>query len=317
IGSQAYALTALNKSDSAFIKNPYISIKMALPREKAIECVRKYRTDASIFQWPATFAQHFPGIYVQPSFGNGCIGNIRNIRIFLYYHNNVTVKVKDEETEETVSKIVAVCDSTCVFTSAPEVTSSNVIDLKLSDNIGNLVAQGKSVITTPGGYAVDIDFPAQEIIDKYKGNNSMLTVISNLSMEIPAENIENDYGLGVAPYLLMVKKSECEDFFTNNKIPDQVTSFYAEYDKDTKRYAFKTLRSYILNLINSGKELTPEDVQFSLIPVEIATETVEQYGGGYITYVTRCANYIVKPTMTILDTDHTIINFTYSKQEID
>ncbi|MDE6296458.1 MAG: DUF4270 domain-containing protein [Muribaculaceae bacterium] len=317
IGSQAYTLTALNKPDSAFIKDPYISIKMPLPREKAIECVRKYRTDPSIFQWPATFAQQFPGMYIRPSFGNGCIGNIRNIRIFIYYHNNVTVNVKDEETEETVSKIVAVNDSTCVFTSAPEVTSSNVIDLKLSDNIRNLVAQGKSVITTPGGYAVDIDFPAQDIIDKYNANNSMLTVISNLSMEIPAEAVDNDYGLGVAPYLLMVKKSECDDFFNNNKIPDQVTSFYAVYDKDTKRYSFNTLRSYIINLINSGKELTPEDVEFSLIPVDIKTENVDQYGGGYITYVTRCTNYIIKPTMTILDTDNTIINFTYSKQEID
>lgn len=317
IGSQTYALTALNKSDSAFIKNPYISIKMPLPREKALECVRKYRTDPSIFQWPQTFAQQFPGIYLQPSFGNGCIGNIQNIRIFLYYHNNATVNVKDEETEETVSKIVTVKDSTCVFTSAPEVISSNVIDLKLSDNITNIIAEGKSVITTPGGYIVDIDFPAQEIIDKYKANNSMLTVISNLSMEIPAKEIENDYGIKVAPYLLMIKKTEIDNFFNNNLVPDEVTSFYAPYDKDTKSYSFKAMRTYILNLINSGKELTPEDTEFSLIPVDLTTESVEQYGGGYITYVIRCSNYIAKPTMTILDTDNAIINFTYSKQEID
>ncbi|MDE6683006.1 MAG: DUF4270 domain-containing protein, partial [Muribaculaceae bacterium] len=57
LGSRTYTLSALNKSDSAFLKNPYISIRLDLPREMALECVRKYRNDPAIFQWPATFAQ--------------------------------------------------------------------------------------------------------------------------------------------------------------------------------------------------------------------------------------------------------------------
>ena len=69
--------------------------------------------------------------------------------------------------------------------------------------------------------------------------------------------------------------------------------------------------------INSGKEPTADDIEFALVPVSISVENVEQYNGGYISYVTRCSNYITKPTMTLLDTDKTIINFTYSKQDID
>lgn len=317
IGSKTYTLSALNMNDSAFIKNRYVKISMDLPREMALECVRKYRTDPEIFQWPATFAQQFPGIYMEQSFGNGCIGNISSIGVFLYYRVDSKENQKNEETGETETVTVAKRDSVCVFASAPEVISSNVINLQLSDKIKNLANEGKSIVTTPGGYYTEIEFPAKAIIDKYNQSSPIMTIISNLGMEIPAANIENDFGIGTAPYLLMVKKSEREDFFANNRIPDGVTSFYAPYNSERKSYSFNSLRQYLINLINSNKEITADDVEFSLVPVDITTENVEQYNGSYVTYVLRCANYIAKPTMTILDTDNTIINFTYSKQELE
>ena len=114
----------------------------------------------------------------------------------------------------------------------------------------------------------------------------------------------------------MVKKSEREDFFNNNKVPDGVHSFYASYDAEKKSYTFNALRQYIIDLINSGKALTPEDIEFSLVPVNLTMETQENYN-QVIVYVTRCSNYLYKPTMTLLDTDNAIIDFTYSKQEIE
>ncbi len=317
LSSASYTLSSLNNNDSVFLKHKNVYIRCPLPKEMALECVRKYRTDPEIFQWPATFAQQFPGLYVEQSFGNGCIGNISNLGVFLYYRVDAKATHKDETTGETVTEDVIKRDSVCLFASAPEVISSNVINLNLSDKLKNFAGSGKSLITTPGGYFTDIEFPAADIIAKYNQHTPMMTVISNLSMEIPASKIENDYGIEVAPYLLMVKKSEREEFFANNKIPDQVTSFTAAYDKDKKSYSFTSLRQYLINLINSGQELKPEDVEFSLVPVDLTVENVEQYNGTVLTYTTRCANYIVKPTMTLLDTDNAIINFTYSKQEIE
>lgn len=319
IGAQSYTLSALARNDSDLVKNNLnLFIRIPIPREKAIECVRAYRNNPGLFQWPATFAQSFPGIYVEQSFGNGCVGKVETVAMLLYYRVDKTVTSKDETTGETVNSIVTARDSVCLFTTAPEVVSSNVIRLQLSDYIRNLAQQGKSVITTPGGYFVDIDFPAQQIIDKYNQHSSMLTVVSNLSMEIPAEEIKNDYGIGLAPFLLMVKKSEREKFFQANKIPDQKESFYAKYDSEKKSYSFNTLREYLLSLMQSGKQITPEDVEFSLVPVKLTTDTVtNSYTNVTTVYVTRCANYIEKPTMTLLDTDNAIINFTYSKQEIE
>ena len=51
------------------------------------------------------------------------------------------------------------------------------------------------------------------------------------------------------------------------------------------------------------------------MPVSITKETVENYSGT-TTYVTRCQPYLEKPTMTILDTDKSVICFTYAVQKI-
>ena len=316
VGSSTYTLSNLSMNDTAFLKDPYVYAYVKIPREEAVKCVRAYRTKPELFQWPQTFAQSFPGLYVEQSFGNGCIGNVSGMGIYLYYRVDKATSSKDETTGETVTTTKITRDSVCLFRSTPEVVSSNVIDLKLSDTLKGLKADGKSIITTPGGYYVNIDFPAQEIIDKYNQNSSQLTVVSSLSMEIPASEIKNDYGIGTAPYLLMVKKSERENFFNNNKVPDGVHSFYASYDAEKKSYTFNALRQYIIDLINSGKALTPEDIEFSLVPVNLTMETQENYN-QVIVYVTRCSNYLYKPTMTLLDTDNAIIDFTYSKQEIE
>ncbi len=317
VGATTYTLSALCKNDSAFFKDKNIGIRLNLPREAALETVRSYRANPELFQWPQTFAQSFPGLYIEQSFGNGCIGSVSNFGFYVYYHTYKTESSKDSQGTVTTTT-TAIRDSVCLFSSAPEVLSSNVIDLRLSDNIRNLAESGKSVITTPGGYFTDIVFPAKEIIEKYKQNASMITVVSALSMHIPASEIANDFGISVAPYLLMVKKSEREEFFAKNKLPDQLTSFYAKYDEERKGYSFDSLRQYIVNLITSGKEITDEDVEFSIVPVEITTESVENtYTGTVTTYTVGCSTYLVKPTMTLLDTDNAIINFTYSKQEIE
>lgn len=316
IGSSTYTLSGLNLTDTAYKNNTSVFIRVPFPREEALRLVRQYRTNPAIFQWPQTFAQTFPGIYVEQTFGNGCIGNIDQLGIFLYYRVDKKESVKDPETNEMTTTTVIKRDSVCVFTGTPEVISSNVIKLNLSDKLKDMAASGKSIITTPGGYLTDITFPAKEILERYNQNSSRLTVVSSLSMEIPAEEIKNDYGIGVAPYLLMVKKADREKFFQNNSLPDEVTTFTAPYNVAKKSYSFTTLRTYILSLIEKG-EITPEDTEFSLVPVDITSENVTNYDNTITTYVTRCANYISKPTMTLLDTENTIINFTYTKQEIE
>lgn len=315
MGTKSYTLSSIASSDSIFLKQPEIRIPIRLSDKTALDVFNQYKSDPSLFEWPETFAQKFPGVYVEQNFGNGCIANVFGMDFYLYWKHKVASSVKNEETGNYETAWVTKRDSICVFATSPEVTSTNIIDYKVSDYISSMVNNGKAVMTTPGGYYSEITFPADKIIQKYKEHATPLTVVSNLSLVIPAEVIKNDYGLETPPYMLMVKSSEREEFFQNNRLPDQVNSFYAPYDAATKSYSFNTLRQYILQLIEAG-EVTADDMEFSLVPVDIKTESVDSYYGTNV-YVTRCSNYMTKPTMTLLHTDKAIICFTYSKQEIE
>lgn len=317
LGVKSYTLSALSMNDSLFKLQESIRIPIMLPRKLAQDIFTAYRNNPETFQWPQTFAQYFPGVYVEQNFGNGCIGVISAMKFYTYWHyTKMVYQKKDDDSGEYHYVPTIARDSVCLFSSQPEVLSANKITYNVSDYLKNLANSGKSIITTPGGYYVNVKFPAQEIIDKYDRDLYSVAVVSKLSFEIPAEAVENDYGLEAAPHLLMVKASERESFFRENKIPDGKTSFYAAYNSEKKCYTFAGMREYILDLINSGKPVDPADMDFSLVPVVVSTEEVPNYSSS-TTYVTRCAPYIGRPTVTQLDTDKAIICFSYSRQTME
>lgn len=317
LGVKSYTLSALSMNDSLFKLQKSIRIPIMLPRKLAQDIFTAYRNNPETFQWPQTFAQYFPGVYVEQNFGNGCIGVISSMKFYTYWHyTKMVYQKKDDDSGEYHYVPTIARDSVCLFSSQPEVLSANKITYNVSDYLKNLANSGKSIITTPGGYYVNVKFPAQEIIDKYDRDLYSVAVVSKLSFEIPAEAVENDYGLEAAPHLLMVKASERESFFRENKIPDGKTSFYAAYNSKKKCYTFAGMREYILDLINSGKPVDPADMDFSLVPVVVSTEEVPNYSSS-TTYVTRCAPYIGRPTVTQLDTDKAIICFSYSRQTME
>ena len=321
---RSYTLSVIARGDSAVQKQAYVKIPMMLPKDFALDIFRKYRAEDKIFQWPSSFNNFFPGIYVDQTFGNGCVANVSKAEIFLYWNRMVrSYEPTDEKDEEGNTKYEYVDrvkrDSICLFASQPEVLSSNIIRYEMADRLRKMAEEGQAVITTPGGYTVEMDFPALELLDKYAGDKGGMAVVSSLTFEIPATQVKNDYGLTVAPYLLMVKSSEKEKFFGENKVPDQITSFYAAYNSETGSYQFNSMRQYFLNLYadyKSGKPIDPEDMRFELVPVGITTEVVEGYTNS-TTYVTKCTPFVGRPTMTLLNLSKSLICFTFSSQKID
>ena len=77
-----------------------------------------YRSNPEIFQWPQSFAKYFPGIYVEPSFGRGCVASVAGVNVFTYYHHYELREVKEDSVK--VTKQVTVKDSVDLFALAPE-----------------------------------------------------------------------------------------------------------------------------------------------------------------------------------------------------
>lgn len=313
LGTKSFNLTGLNINDSTFRKDSTVFVNVKLPTEIGRDAFKAYKEDPDLFIWPDRFAKVWPGVLVEPTFGQGCIEAVASTRVFAYFPQTVATSVTDENGDKHLV-YEARPDSVCLFSSAPEVLSNVNMSFSPSASLLSLINGGKTIITTPVGYAAQIRFPAKEILESYWNDKFDLGVINNLYLKIPASRVPNNYGIGVPPALLMVKTSEASTFFAEGKIPDNLTSFYSTYNEAEKNYNFSSMRQYILNLKNKGKDgVTEEDMDFTLIPVVITTETYQDPNtGDYVTEVTSALPYLTTPTMVELDTEKAIVVFTYS-----
>lgn len=315
LGSKSYNLQGETYADSIFTATNNVQVKVKLPKQMGVDIFKAYKDDPDLFVWPQNLAQKWPGIYVESAFGHGCIAAIYSTSVFVYFPQTKVTSTTDSDGIVNVTR-TQIADSICVFRTAPEVLSSVNIDYKPASTLLALAKNGNSIITTPGGYAVNFTFPAKKILQEYWAKEYDLGVINNLIFSIPGKEIYNRYGIGVPPAMLLIKTSELDSFFENGKVPDNLNSFYSLYDAESKSYKFSSMRDYIVKLRAKGEEnITEEDTAFTLIPVDISTETYQDsYTGEMVTVVTSVLPYILKPTMVELETSAATVVFTYSNQ---
>lgn len=309
LGEKSYTASALGMLDTIF-KSPSRSIWVRLPKAFALETFNAYRNHPEIFTDPNRFLEYFPGLYVEQSFGKGLIVNITNTELVTYYHH--IQKVSIVENGVGVTKDSVMMDSTTLFSVSPEIISSNNIKVRFADSLRQRIDAGEPILLSPCGYNVEIDFPTKQILESLINSDYNMAVINNLVFSIPVAEIKNNYGIKPPTYLLMVKTKDLKTFFAENKVPDDVTSFWASYDSDKGIYTFTSMRQYIVDLRQSGKEITPEDYQFTIVPVSISTE--ETLNQSIV--VSDCSPYIAHPSMCSLKLDEAKVKFTYSKQVI-
>lgn len=320
LGSLSYTVSNVSATDSMFYNGNYISINVDLPISFGKEIFEKYKNDSTIFSWPQTMAEKFlPGLYIKPTFGKGCVANIKEIYVAIYYHN---LKDETQVTDgDTIMVQKHVTNLSLPFTSSPEVVSSNNINYKPAENIieqnNNSYTNGECLLTTPGGYIASFDFPVDSLLYNYREKNKHLSTVNELVFYLPAEAPDKENGIGAAENLLLIKASEYDNFFKEGKIPDNISSFTGVYDPTLSRYAFTSMREYFMGLLTKDT-ITKEDVEFMLIPVEITTETeTNSYSGTSVTYVTKCLPYTQKPTLTLVKINEAIAMFSYSTQMIE
>ena len=313
-----YTVSAIAGTDSTFYNNSYVDITVDLPLEFGKEIFKAYQDTPQIFEWPQTMAKDFlPGLYFKSTFGNGCVANISTIYVGVFYYTEEEKKETNED-GETTTEIVHKSNLAVPFTVSPEVLSSNNITYSPSRNIidkNTVITDGEVVVTTPGGYIAEFEFPAYDLIERFNEKEVHLSIVNDMILSIPAEPFDKDSGIGMAPNLLLIKQTDYEEFFAKNKIPDNLSSFTGVYDPAEGEYVFASMRNYFINLLNQ-KVISPEDIEFVLVPVEIETETTNNYYSE-TTYVTKCVPFTSKPTMTLLKTNKAEIVFSFSTQMIN
>lgn len=306
IGSAVYAANTLGLSDS-ITKLPYRTIYIDLPLSLGKEFFNKYKENPSLYSDPYQFAEFFPGIYIANSYGSGRIMKITNSQVKLYYHK--TVKMEDTGKDSTYYKVGN------YFAVTPEIITNNNISFNISKQLESMIQNGDNIIVAPTGTNVEITFPTKDIVRKFNENKGDLTVINSLSFEIPVSKIKNDYNITPPPYILLIRKSNLDEFFANSEVTDNESSFYAAYNSAKNCYQFSDMRAYIIEMTKKA-EITDEDTQFVIVPVSVNTEEVNDGYSESVVYLKDIVPYVETPAMVKLLIEDAKIKLTFSKQSI-
>ena len=302
-------LDEANSTEDNPIYYKRMDIKMPLWLGK--EIFEKYKEDPEIFSMPSEFAKFFPGIYMNISYGNGRMVNIRGIYMSMFYRAVDSVGKLDTLTYNYMGV-------------TPEVSSINHFaltpDATLLNNVAEGNASGKKVyVQAPVGYMPIVKLPVQNIIDKYNEKideqNNALNILNALSFSIPAV-VEEDAKLTPPEHLLLIRASKVKDFFEDKLIPDNINTVYATYDKDKKVYDFGNIGNYIREIMDrEDPTVTEDDETIALIPVQIISETSTSYYDT-TTSIVSVTPHSASPGFVELDLSQAMIKITYTTQSV-
>lgn len=305
LGSAVYSIAQANDTSKTA---RYIYVN--LPRSLAVELYQSYLDNPTSFSSPATFSDRiFKGIYLRTSYGSGRVLRVAKTYMSMFYHTVGKVEGTDRDT--TYNQVGN------YFAVTPEIISNNNMRLNKAESIDSDIEQGQTLIVAPVGTDAEVVFPGREIISKYRESiKKGLGVINSLSMTLQVNKVTDDANVSVPPFLLLVLKKEKEQFFADNKIADNKTSFYAARNADNT-YNFSNMRQYILDLLEKD-QITDEDVTFIVTPVTVNTETSSGgYYGSTSTTVTGIVPFVSYPAMAKVDFKNTKITLVYSRQTIN
>lgn len=308
LGSTSYSATALGMGDSIYSLYER-QVPVTLPRQWGQELFRKFIESPATFSSPTEFAKWFPGVYVANTYGSGRVMHISSSVVTFYYRKHT----KTSEGKDTIVQL-----QNDYLATTPEIINNNNMRLKSAQGITDKIAAGEVIVQAPVGYNAEIKLPVEALINTFqnaRGKN--LGVINNLYLSIPAEILVNDASIAPPPNLLLIKASERESFFKENKVTDNITSYYALYDESTKSYIFSELRNYVISLLDKvdskdGYTISEDDSTFALVPVLVSLDT-DYYGTSYVINVTP---WVDSPAMCKLNLSEAKVKFGYSIQQL-
>lgn len=180
------------------------------------------------------------GFYVHTISGEGSILYISDI----YLHLTIAYWTKTSEDKDTLVHTVVPMSSTKEVFMSTRFKNSGMKEL-VSDPTC-------TYLKTPAGLCTEVTLPIEEMYQAHK--NDTLNSIS-VSFQKLKDQSNNPFKMGTPSNLLMVRKGEMKDFFENNKVYDNKTTFIATYSSTTNSYDFSKLNRLISYIFS---EIRPE-----------------------------------------------------------
>ena len=324
LGSASYTVSMLNQKDSLYyedastrLKHYYREIDVKLPLELGREFFQKYKTNPELYQNPEAFANYFPGIYATTSFGRGRVVQIGGTVLNMFYRKHETLESGSDTTYYLNGSY---------FGTTPEIVTNNNIRLRSAESLVARVESGEAILQSPGGYNVGMKFPVKDIMNRLNTLKEESSVVLNsVNVSFPVSKIANANGIDIPKYVLFIRASQKDEFFSKIKLPDSVDSFYASYDSTTGTYSF-AMRALFKKFLDEGKEPTDDDEDWMLIPVDAGFESSSSSSSYYYSYyygsttsstLISMTPQISLPSMGKIDLENAKIILTCSKKDFN
>lgn len=258
----------------------------------------KYKSsNGSFFKDADTFNNNvLKGFYVHITQGEGAMLYINNIA--LQMRINYHVKSSTQQ-DSLVHRYVMMVGTREVYMSTQ--FANNTPDYMLENDT-------KTYLRSPAGLYTEVKLKdLQAMYDKHYAKDTLNA--ASLSFL----RYRNDKDVVNPPYVLLVRKSEINRFFEQDKVADNKTSFLATYDSSTNSYTFSKLNRLLSVLFeeiknNGGKVKADSNMdKLVLLPVTV-TETVNSNNQKTIIAV----NHDLEVTSTAFDKGSVKMNLIYT-----
>ncbi|GHT09816.1 hypothetical protein FACS189426_09080 [Bacteroidia bacterium] len=293
MGKQAYTARNLNISDSALLASNYLrSISVRLPAKLGEDYLRMVKNDE--LKDVKDFLNFFPGTYLTTTFGTGSMLNVEYTEIYVYCTRYVTIRNYDNTADSLVVKPDA-----AAFTVTKEVIQlnnfKNTNDSFLLENNPE-----KTYLKSPAGVFTELTIPIREIINgigKKKFSSVGLTLNAytkdswKYSLDFPGTKTSSNY----KSKLLLIEPDSVKNFFEQQKIADNQTSYTTTFNPSTYSYNFSNIANVVQNAIDKAPD---KDLKLWVIPVQTTyTTSSSYYSSGDVDYMT--SNYLYPSGVTL------------------
>lgn len=249
------------------------TVKVSLPKELGQRFYDETISNPSSFANQEAFNKFFPGLYVTNTYGTGSVIGVAGSAMEIFYRYEATTKDKNGNDSTYIA------ERSEAFMVTDEVIQMN----RMSSSVLEELLQPNDKYTylkTPAGVYTRVVIPTKEIFAKVGDR-----IINNLPLQFkPLPSREWAFAPQPSRYALLLPEDSLKVFFENKRLPDNITSYLAEYTLSAENinvYSF----SNIARLLASHKEKAPEeDLNLLLVPVEVLT-TQTNTGGTEITAV--------------------------------
>jgi hypothetical protein len=288
LAKQAYTARNLSISDSLLAVTGYY-LSIPLPTKLGQDYLEK--VEKNELNSVQDFLNYFPGLYIANTFGTGSMLAVDYTIINMYYTRRVTVRNYDDTSDSIIH----------VSSAARLAVTQEVIQLNSFKNANDAFllenSSDRTYLKSPAGVFTELTIPIRELakrIGKKKFNSVKLT--------LNAYPADDDFkyalsfpGLGAlsstssyTSKLLLIEPDSVKNFFEQQKVADNQTSYTTSFSSSTYAYDFTNIANVVQNAIDKAPD---KDLQLWVVPV-LTTFTSQQTYAGYVSYDYSTSHYL-------------------------